>query len=100
MRNFFKAFLASCIKVRRSLLPGCKGGNVESKMNSVKGVPSSWSCQHSWLLEAPGQLLTRLMPSLSSHIDVPGSCPGMRSPMVKGKETPVELSTVVVIDLR
>ena len=42
-RNFLSAFLAMLNKALRSLLPGCKGGNVESKMNSVNGVESS--CQ-------------------------------------------------------
>jgi hypothetical protein len=44
--------------------------------------------------------LTFLTPSLSSHIELPASIPGIRSPIVKGKDTPVELSTEVVMDLR
>jgi hypothetical protein len=44
--------------------------------------------------------LTFLTASLSSQIELPASIPGIRSPIVKGKDTPVELSTEVVMDLR
>lgn len=43
---------------------------------------------------------TFLTPSLISQIVLPASTPGMRSPMVKGNDTPVLLSTEEVIDLR
>jgi len=40
--SFFKAFLAILNRAFRSRLPGCKGGNVESKMNRVNKVESSY----------------------------------------------------------
>jgi hypothetical protein len=41
VRSFFNEFLASCNSARLSLLPGCNGGSVASKMKSVNSVPSS-----------------------------------------------------------
>ena len=52
-------------------------------MNKVNGVPSSF-----------------LTPSRTSHIELPGSMPGILSPMEKGNDTPVEFKTDEVMDLR
>ena len=97
-RNFLSAFLAMLNKALRSLLPGCKGGNVESKMNNVNGVESS--CQQRveittlvvlvWVVTGRSRGgLAFFTPSRMSHIVVP-SVPGIRSPMVNGNETPVD----------
>ena len=45
-------------------------------------------------------LPTFLTPSRISQIELLASSPGMRSPMAKGKDTPEEARTEVVIDLR
>lgn len=95
VRSFLRAFLASWNNVLRSLLPGCNGGRVESKMKSVTGEPSSWTLAPHITLR-----LTFFTPSRISHTDEPASVPGMRSPTVKGNETPVELRTDDVMDFR
>ncbi len=70
-------------------------------MKRVRRVPSSLNKLLATIQTLHGVTEpTFFTPSLISQIDDPASRPGIRSPMVKGKETPVELRTVVVIDLR
>lgn len=70
-------------------------------MNSVNGVLSSCCISYDSVdAERPWGSYTFLTPSLTSHIDVSLVIPGSRSPIVKGNDTPVELSTVEVMDLR